>query len=232
MPSPIALTPDLTGEDACVPTSVIDAILSRQSIRKFREQSVGLDQISEILRIASHAASGSNLQPWRVFALAGEPLKKLGDDIQRAYLNDEDGHQRDYKYYAKEIVEPYLSRKRACGWGLYGTLGIARHEKARMKAQRSTNYNFFGAPVGLVCTIDSRLEIGSWMDFGGFVHTVMLAARGFGLHSCAQASIDEQHLVLCGIAIGHADMTARVNQFRTERAGVGQFTTFLGFEND
>jgi nitroreductase len=244
MPSALSSTP-LAREDFEVSMSAIDAILTRQSIRKFQDRPVSLDQVTEILRIASYTASGSNLQPWHVFALTGEPLKQLGDDIQRAYLNDEEGHQRDYKYYANEIVEPYLSRKRACGWGLYGALGIARHEKERMKTQRSTNYNFFGAPVGLVCTIDSRLEIGSWMDFGAFVHTVMLIARAFGLHTCAQASIaefpkivrahlpvDEHHLVLCGIAMGHADMSARVNQFRTERAGVDQFATFLGFDHD
>jgi nitroreductase len=243
MPSAVPLSPELIGQEPGRTISVIDAIMSRQSIRKFLDKPVDAQQISEILSIASYTGSGSNLQPWTVFALAGEPLEKLGAAIQQAYLADEEGHQRDYKYYAKEIIEPYLSRKRACGWGLYGTLGIARHEKERMKAQRSTNYNFFGAPVGLVCTIDSRLEVGSWLDFGAFVQTVMLTARAFGLHTCAQASIaeypkivrahlpvDEQHLVLVGIAIGYADMDARVNQFRTERAKTEDFVTFMGFD--
>jgi nitroreductase len=243
MPNAVLLAPNVVSE-VCS-TTITDAIITRQSIRKFQDRPVTLKQVSEILRIASYTPSGSNLQPWSVFALTGQPLKKLGEDIQRAYLNDETGHQRDYKYYPEELVDPYLGRRRACGWGLYGTLGIARHEKERMKTQRSTNYNFFGAPVGLVCTIDSRLEIGSWMDFGGFVQTVMLAAREFGLHTCAQASIaeypkivrahlpiDEKELVLCGIAIGYADTTAPVNQFRTERVPVDQFATFLGFAHD
>jgi nitroreductase len=243
MQNAVLSAPNVASERCC--TTITDAILTRQSVRKFQDRPVTLKQVSEILRIASYAPSGSNLQPWSVFALTGKPLKRLGDDIKRAYLSDETGHQRDYKYYAEELVDPYLGRKRACGWGLYGTLGIARHEKEKMKAQRSTNYNFFGAPIGLVCTIDSRLEIGSWMDFGGFVQTVMLAAREFGLHTCAQASIaeypkivrahlpiDEKELVLCGIAIGHADLSAPVNQFRTERVAVDQFATFLGFEHE
>jgi nitroreductase len=243
MQNAVTSPPNIASQKCCI--TITEAILTRQSVRKFQARPVTLKQVSEILRIASNAPSGSNLQPWSVFALTGKPLKRLGDDIQRAYLSDETGHQRDYKYYAEELVDPYLGRKRACGWGLYGTLGIARHEKERMKAQRSTNYNFFGAPVGLVCTIDSRLEIGSWMDFGGFVQTVMLAAREFGLHTCAQASIaeypkivrahlpiDEKQLVLCGIAMGYADLSAPVNQFRTERAAVDQFATFSGFEHD
>jgi nitroreductase len=223
-------------------TSVSQAIESRQSIRKYQDRPVPLATVKEILRLGSNAPSGSNLQPWTVFAVSGQPLQALGAAIQGAYLADEPGHVRDYKYYTDELFDPFLSRRRACGWGLYNTLGIERGEKTRMKQQRATNYNFFGAPVGLVCTIDSRLETGSWMDFGGFVQTVMLAAREFGLHSCAQASIaeypkivrqhlpvDPNHAVACGIALGYADTGALVNQFRTERCQLDEFATFFGF---
>jgi nitroreductase len=238
----LAATASRTHADPTASTSVADAIESRQSIRKYDDRPVPLATVKEILRLASNAPSGSNLQPWTAYVLTGAPLTALGAAIQAAYMADEPGHVRDYKYYTDELFDPYLSRRRACGWGLYNTLGIERGEKTRMKTQRATNYNFFGAPVGMVCTIDSRLEVGSWMDFGGFVQTVMLAARGFGLHSCAQASIaeypkivrqhlpvDPHHSVVCGIALGYADADARVNQFRTERCAVDAFATFLGF---
>ena len=223
--------------------SVAEAIETRQSVRWFQKRPVDAAIVRDILRVASNAPSGSNLQPWNVHALTNEPLKRLGDAIQTAYLAEETGHRRDYKYYTDPLFEPYQARRRACGWGLYGTLGIGRDEKQRMKAQRSTNYNFFGAPVGLVCTIDSRLEIGSWLDLGGFIQSVLLAARGHGLHTCAQAAIaeypkivrahlpvPEHHSVVCGIAMGYADFDARVNQFRTERCSVDEFTQFYGFD--
>lgn len=222
--------------------AVSEAIGSRRSVRRFLPTPVPEETVREILRLASNAPSGSNLQPWTVFALAGEKLAALGAAIQGAYLSDEPGHGREYKYYTDELFEPYISRRRACGWGLYGTLGIARGEKERMKTQRAQNYNFFGAPVGLVFTIDRRLEIGSWIDVGGFLQTVMIAARGFGLHTCAQASIaefpnvvraqlpvDPNHMVVCGMALGHIDEDALINSFRTERSPVEEFARFEGF---
>ena len=153
---------------------------------------------------------------------------------------EEPGHVRDYNYYPGEVPEPFLSRRRACGWGLYGTLGITRGDKDRMKAQRATNYDFFGAPLGMVFTIHAGLETGSWMDYGGFLQSLMVAASGQGLHSCAQASIAESpaivrrhlpvpvgHKIVCGMALGYAELAAPVNGFRTERAPVDEFATFL-----
>jgi nitroreductase len=227
--------------EASVAGSVAEAIRSRQSARAFLNTPVPLPVIREILSIASNAPSGSNLQPWNVLVLTGEPLQTLGNAIRAAYLADEPGHERDYKYYTDALFDPYLARRRACGWGLYGTLGIQRGEKERMKEQRSKNYDFFGAPLGMVFTIDARLEVGSWMDYGGFLQSIMIAARGFGLHTCAQASIaeypkiirahlpvSEDHKVVCGMAVGYADFNARVNQFRTERCSVDEFATFYG----
>ena len=218
---------------------VTDAIRSRQSVRAFLPTPVPREVIRAVLETASYAPSGSNLQPWNVFVLTGASLAALGDALRGAFLAGEVG-ERDYDYYPGEVPEPFLSRRRACGWGLYGTLGIARGETARMAAQRARNYNFFGAPVGLVFTISGGLATGSWMDYGGFLQSVMLAARAAGLHSCAQASIAEypaiirahlpvpaDHKVVCGMAVGHADPAAAVNGFRTARAAVDEFARFL-----
>ena len=124
-------------------TSVAEAIRSRHSVRHFLPTPVAPATVREILEIASHTPSGSNLQPWTVFVLTGRTLASLGSDMRAAYLADEPGHVRDYKYYPAELPEPFLSRRRACGWSLYNTLGIVKGDKPRMKAQRSTNYDFF-----------------------------------------------------------------------------------------
>jgi nitroreductase len=219
--------------------SVEEAILGRRSIRSYQTRPVAPELIERILHLASHAPSGSNFQPWRVHVLTGATLKRLGDALQAAYLAGEPGHQRDYKYYTDEPLEPYQSRRRACGWGLYGTLGIQRSEKERMKAQRATNYNFFGAPVGLVFSIDRRLQQGSYLDYGLFLQTVMLAARGVGLSTCPQASIGEypnivrrelglsgDNIIVCGMALGYADTSAIVNTFSPARVPVEEFATY------
>jgi nitroreductase len=216
-----------------------EAIQSRRSIRAYLTDPVSKELVSQVLQLASHAPSGSNLQPWKVHVLLGEKLSQLGGALSAAFVGDEAGHERDYKYYTDPLFEPFIGRRRVCGLGLYNTLGILRNEKDRMKAQRALNYSFFGAPVGLVFTIDKRLEKGSWLDYGMFMQTIMIAARSFGLHTCPQASIgeipnivreelnlDDEQVVVAGLSMGFADADAIVNSFSPPREPVSAFATF------
>ncbi len=146
---------------------------------------------------------------------------------------------RQYRYYTEPLEEPYLTRRRACGWGLYQVVGIARGDRAASAEFRAENYEFFGAPVGIIYTIDARLELGSWIDYGIYLQTIMLAARGFGLHTCAQAAIGDFHpicraelgfsdaeKVVCGMALGYADPGAEVNRYQPTRDPLERFVTF------
>jgi nitroreductase len=95
--------------------------------------------------------------------------------------------------------------------------------------------------VGLIVTIDRRLEVGSWLDLGMFIQNVLLAAAGRGLQSCPQETFSRYHrilrpllsipaeqIVVCGISIGNAKvaMTERL----MPRADVDEFASFAGFE--
>ena len=219
---------------------VFEAARTRRSIRAYRPEPVPAETLREIVGIARHAPSGSNIQPWRVHVLTGAALQRVGRAIQQAFLADEPGHRRDYDYYTDPVYEPYLSRRRQCGWGLYGTLGIARGDREKSKAYRATNYVFFGAPAGLVFTIDRGLEKGSWLDYGMFLQTIMLAARARGLHTCAEAAIASypdivrreldiapDWVVICGMAMGYADADALVNTFQPPRIALDEYATFL-----
>jgi nitroreductase len=127
-------------------------------------------------------------------------------------------------------------------WDLYGRLGIARGENAKMKAQHRRNFQFFDAPVGIVFTIDRRLATGSWLDYGMFLQNVMTAARVRGLDTCAQAAwthyhkairpvleLDDTETVVCGMALGFADPDAPENAMVTERTPATTFARFQGF---
>ena len=219
---------------------VFEAARTRRSVRAYRPDPVPIEVVREIVGVARHAPSGSNIQPWLVHVLTGATLKRVGAAIQRAFLSDEPGHKRDYEYYTDPIEEPYLARRRQCGWGLYGTLGIGRGDREQSKAYRARNYDFFGAPVGLIFTIDRRLEIGSWLDYGMFLQTIMLAARARGLHTCAEAAIASypdivrreldipgDRIVICGMALGYADPAARVNTFQPRRLELDDYALFL-----
>ncbi|MBM0207608.1 nitroreductase, partial [Micromonospora sp. STR1s_5] len=132
---------------------------------------------------------------------------------------------------------------RKVGFDLYGLLGIKRGETEKMKRQHGRNLVFFGAPVGFVFTIDRRLEIGSWLDYGMFLENIMIAARAHGLETCVQAAFApfhdtiRQHLriparevVVCGMSLGYADPDAPENQLETERSPASDFASFLGWE--
>ncbi len=221
-------------------SDVFAAARTRRSVRAYKPDRVAAEIVREIVALARHAPSGSNIQPWRVHVLTGTTLTRVGGAIQRAFINEEPGHKRDYDYYTDPIEEPYLARKRQCGWGLYGLLGIGRGDHEKSKAYRATNYDFFGAPVGLVFTIDRRLEKGSWLDYGMFVQTIMLAARARGLHTCPEASIASypdvvrrelaitaDWVVICGMAMGYADPDAIINTFQPPKIALEDYAVFL-----
>lgn len=218
---------------------VFEAARTRRSIRAYKPDAIPQQTLHEVIALGRWAPSGSNIQPWRVHVMTGATLERVGGAIKQAFLTDELGHKRDYNYYTDPIEEPYLARRRACGWGLYGTLGIGRGDHEKSKAYRAENYIFFGAPAGLVLTIDRTLEIGSWFDYGLFAQTLMLGARARGLHTCAEASIasypdivrrelniPRDYTIMCGIAMGYADEAAVVNTFQPERIALEDYATF------
>jgi len=56
---------------------VYGAVRTRQSIRKFTDRPVPRDVLTRVLAADADAPSGSNMQPWHVYVLSGEPLAEL-----------------------------------------------------------------------------------------------------------------------------------------------------------
>ena len=224
-------------------TAAVDAaITTRRSVRGFLPTPVPRAVVEDILRVASRSPSGTNTQPWQVHVLTGEPLAALSRDIIKAYDDPAERatHSEEYAYYPTEWKSPYIDRRRKIGWDLYGLLGIAKTDKAAMHAQHGRNYAFFGAPVGLMFTIDRVLQQGSWLDYGMFLQSVMVAARGRGLDTCPQAAFMQFHriiarhlalppeqMVVCGMSLGHADAEAIANRLLTEREPISGFARFI-----
>lgn len=219
---------------------VDEAITSRRSVRAFLPDPVDDETIRDILAVAARAPSGTNMQPWKVYVASGKAKEKIADAILNSGIRAEKAEWDEYKYYPDKFFEPYLSRRRAVGFALYGLLDIGRREVERMRAQHDRNFLFFDAPVGLIFTIDRRLNKGSWVDLGMFIQSAMIAARGRGLHTCPQAAfapyhnqlrpilgIPEEEIVVCGMAVGYEDETKPENRLRTERAPLEEFVTFV-----
>jgi nitroreductase len=224
-------------------TAAVDrAITSRRSIRAYLPTPVPRQTIEEILAVASRAPSGTNTQPWKVYVLTGAARQRLSASICAAHDDPAQRaqHTEEYAYYPTEWRSPYVDRRRKVGWDLYSLLGIGKADKARMHAQHARNYAFFDAPVGLIFTIDRVMQQGSWLDYGMFLQSVMVAARARGLDTCPQAAFTQFHriisgelqlppeeMVVCGMALGHADPKAVENTLVTEREPVSGFARFM-----
>lgn len=219
--------------------NVIEAIKQRQSIRAYQERAVAPETITRILDVARHAPSGVNIQPWQVAVVSGQSKQRLQQRLEAAFRNSEPP-QMAYQYYPVSWEQPYKGRRLACGLALYGALGIAREDKPRQLDQQAANFRAFDAPVMLLFFMAPIMSTGSYLDYGMFMQSVMLAAVEEGLATCPQASLAEypqivkevlgypqDAILVCGMALGYADEGAVINSYRTAREPVETFTRFF-----
>lgn len=218
--------------------NVTEALHARKSTRAFLDKPVSRETIEQVLDAARWAPSGTNTQPWQVAVFMGAKKNELQQKIETAYRNGVKGGM-DYSYYPDEWKEPFLARRRVCGLQLYSALNIAKEDKERRAEQWVANYRSFDAPVMLLFFIDRIMDTGSYLDYGMFLQSVMLAALDHGLATCPQAALgeypdlirehlgyDENQIVVCGMALGYEDTSAVINSYRTARESVSSFTEF------
>lgn len=218
--------------------TIAEAIRGRSSQRDFHATPIRRETLEEILSLAGEAPSGANMQPWLVYAASGASLRKVTEAVL-AHMHAGGGFEPDYIYYPTTWFAPYKQRRHQTGLGLYDILGIGRDDKERRAAQWEKNFRWFGAPTVLFVCYDKRLSVGSMIDLGGFMQTVCLAARQFGIGSCIQASTAEYGGIIkraldipdtlglaYSIVLGYTT-DAPENSYKPDRLPVGEFTTFL-----
>ena len=223
-------------------SSVSHAILSRRSVRAFRPDPVPETVVREILSTASRAASGGNLQPWKVSVLAGDARDGLVNTVAERMKETPYGEGPEYQIYPADLGEPYRARRGKVANDLYALVGTERGDRAARARQMALNFRFFGAPVGMFISIDRNMGPPQFADLGIFLQNVMLLAREHGLHTCAQEAwslwgksireftgIPEEELIFCGMALGYAEPDSAVNDLYTDRAPVDEFAQFRGF---
>lgn len=227
----------------CVMSHCLDNLLNaRRSVRAFTDEPVPKSALEHMLRAARRAPSGANLQPGGFHVLAGPALKNLTHAMQQA---QETGmaDAREYSYFPTPMPAKLKARQRAAGYRLYQALGIGRRDLAGRRMQFARNYAFFGAPVGIIVTIDRNMGKGCFMDLGMSLMALLLSAedQGFGATGIGaianygpvvhtQLGLPDEEMVVCGIAIGMTDTKAPENQFRTDRAELAEFSSFRGFD--
>lgn len=221
--------------------SVSAAVTTRRAVREFTDQPVAEELIRDVLQTAGHAPSGSNIQPWNVYVLTGEALEQALQSIQgRLYSGEME--TPEFPTYPEPLAEPYRERRATCGERMYTALGIPREDKGARIQQVMRNYQFFGAPVGIIITMDSSMGESQALDIGIFAQTLMLVAKERGLDTCPQVSwtlwpkavkeaidIPGDEKIMVGISIGYGDADAPVNHLKHPRTDLEDFVQFKGF---
>ncbi|MCF4166067.1 nitroreductase [Zavarzinia compransoris] len=220
---------------------VSEALDSRLSVRRFLPTPVAPETIRTILETAKRAPSGGNLQPWHVYVATGDALEAIKTLIRDRLPDAPKGEGTEYHIYPPDLTEPYRTRRWRVGEQLYASIGVERENKIGRLVQFAQNFEFFGAPAALFFCIDRQMQQGQWADLGMFMQSIMLLAREYGLDTCAQEAwaiwykslgehlrIPDHLMLFAGMALGHRDPEAAINRFRSERAPLEEFATFLG----
>jgi nitroreductase len=223
---------------------ILEAVASRYSCRAFLSTPIPKQTIAEIIERAARAPSAGNMQPWRVYALAGQRIEELVAQLTPRMATElPRGEGADYMIYPEPLTEPYKTRRFQVGEALYKSINVPRDDKPARYRQYARNYQFFGAPVALFFAREKTHGPAQWADIGGYLQTVALLARSFGLHTCPQQAwvsfhltvrdflqIPDNLMIYSGMALGYADEAAPINSWRSPRARVDHFATFSGFE--
>ncbi len=221
--------------------NVSQAMQERRSVRAFLPKAPSSGDVQALIADADKAASGGNLQPWRVIALAGEPLAQLTQAVATAAPMEDD--VVPHMAYPPNLWEPYRSRRFKNGEDLYKTIAIPRENKAARLEQMAKNGAFFGAPVGVIVLVDERMGYAQWVDLGIYLQSFMLLATERGMATCAQGywrrfrdtvestlGVEQPYRVAFGIALGYEDTGAPINTLRADRAPFEDWAQMRGFD--
>lgn len=222
--------------------SVTEAINSRKSTREFDPRPIPEALLKEILQLAGRSPSGGNVQPWKVTVLTGEPLQQLAETVQTYIQNSGGQSEPQFPTYPAKLEQPYHRRRGDCAELMYGALGIPRENKMDRIMQVMKNYNFFGAPVGIILTMDREMAEPQCLDMGIYMQSLMLLAKERGLDSCPQVSwtvwpqpvrealgLDDSQMIMAGLSLGYKAADQAVNKISQARAPIEDYVSFRGF---
>jgi nitroreductase len=219
-----------------VVVDVIDAVRARRSIRQFTQEPVSDELLRGLVDDSARAASGGNVQPWRIYIINGQSMTRLREFLATQPPFDE----IEYEIYPSPLKEPYRTNRFALGEEMYATLGIAREDKEGRRRQFAHNNDFFDAPAAIFCFVDRQMDKPQWSDLGMYLQTFMLLAVERGLGTCGQeywsvrqkavrtfVGAPDEEMLFCGVAIGHEDTTAPINSLHSQRMPFEQFARFV-----
>ena len=213
---------------------LLEGIETRRSFRAFVSTPIPRKLLERILEAASNSPSYTNTQPWQVAVVTG----KKKDELSRILydLASSDTTPNPDLPTPKDWPAELERRTKEHGARRLKVLGVEREDREGREQLRLLNFQFYGAPCIIFLFMDSTLSSWSIFDMGLFTQNLILAAHSLGLGSCLQASIanypdavrkfleiPKTKLLILGISIGYPALDAKINTYRSEKAGMDEF---------
>ncbi|WJR66373.1 nitroreductase [Neorhizobium sp. CSC1952] len=219
----------------------VDRVMKdRTAKRGFLDRAVSVDVVREILSIARYAPSSSNTQPWRCYVLMGPSRDRITEKAVEIFRAGPEKLAPEYPFFPQPLHEPYLSRFNTFRGQLGDAVGVPRSDRYGRAKDVERQFRFFNAPVGLIFTMDRRLEWASFICYGCFLQNIMLAAKARGLDTCAQQIWSLQHpllkeelripdtdMVVAGMSLGYADNSRAENNMAIEKLPLEEVADFV-----
>lgn len=220
---------------------IVEAIMTRRSIRGYKPDPVPKKVILEIMEIARRAPSSMNTQPWEIVFATGKVL----DNIKREAMEKlAAGEQWGRGGPIRPYEGIYRERQVDVGIQLYQAMGIARDDMERRAEWWQRGFRYFDAPVAVyLCADTSFPEMNGQLGLGIMAQTICLAALSFGLGTCIESQgasfqdvirkytgLPETKRIATSIALGYPDRDFPGNQVVSNRAPMEEILTLCGFD--
>ena len=232
-----------TSQRAEVYMEVIEAILSRYSVRDFLSKPVPRETVMKTLEAATRSPSGGNAQPWEIFVATGATLERIRKIYQersqtgtaaptRAGGASSAGGPPPQPAYIQQRMTTIRNER-------LKLLGLDPADPASGKVFADWGARLFGVPVLVVVCMDKALS--SNLDLGLFIQTLCLAAQGYGIGSFIagalvshrdvlrqELEIPESLNIVTGIGLGYPNPGNIINTYRSPRRPIQEVVRYKG----
>jgi len=213
---------------------LLEALKNRRVTRAFTGKQVQPEVINEILKIATNAPSGSNLQPWEIYVVGGDKKDTLCQRISTAF---HDGQRVTAPKYSVPLPGKYSDRTSKLFKDLKPYLDELEVGNNHI-VEGSLRY--FDAPVAIMIFIHESLAPLRLPCIGSFMAYLMLAAQAHGIGSCPIGYVrvveneirnflhipDDMKFVI-SVALGYPDEMNPINRFKAGRTSLDEICTFV-----
>jgi len=224
---------------------ILEALVTRKSVRGFKPDPVPREILREILQASGRAPSAVNSQPWEFFVLAGDVIENVKrGNIEKvrsgAPPNPENVAEKVAMGWPRDSV--YRRRQVALAKQLFQVMEIGTGDTEKKKQWVERGLRFFDAPAAIVIVVDQSI-VGKvpLLDIGAVMQSICLSALSHGLGTCIEdqaamypqvmrdfAGIPESKRIVISIAIGYPDWDFPANKVKSDREPIDTITSWCG----